>query len=174
MKLSLQPHPANPPRGVTGVTCTVVREAATLHLVYAITGDPDAVRLPPATLPARTDGLWQTTCLELFVAEAGTAYREFNFAPSGQWAAYGFTGRREGMAPLTMGTPPAIGITMEAEAILVAVDLAEIGADTLRLGITVVIEEADGTKSYWALRHGGDAPDFHDPDCFVAQLPPAD
>jgi len=38
------------------------------------------------------------------------------------------------------------------------------------MGLSAVIEEHDGTKSYWALDHGGDQPDFHDPACFSARL----
>jgi hypothetical protein len=39
------------------------------------------------------------------------------------------------------------------------------------LGLSAVLEEKDGTKSYWALAHGADKPDFHLRDCFVAKLP---
>ena len=40
------------------------------------------------------------------------------------------------------------------------------------LGLSAVLEEQDGTKSYWALGHpNGDKPDFHDPACFAAHLP---
>jgi hypothetical protein len=39
------------------------------------------------------------------------------------------------------------------------------------LGLSAVLEEKDGTKSYWALAHPpGDKPDFHHPDCFAARL----
>jgi hypothetical protein len=38
------------------------------------------------------------------------------------------------------------------------------------LGLSVVLEERDGTKSYWALAHPSEKPDFHHPDCFVARL----
>ena len=41
--------------------------------------------------------------------------------------------------------------------------------DDIRL--TAVIEEEDGTKSYWALAHPDGPPDFHDPSCFLARLP---
>jgi hypothetical protein len=35
-----------------------------------------------------------------------------------------------------------------------------------------VLEESEGTKSYWALAHPpGDKPDFHAADCFAASLP---
>ena len=39
------------------------------------------------------------------------------------------------------------------------------------LGLSAVIEEHGGAKSYWALAHPPGAPDFHHPDCFAAQLP---
>jgi hypothetical protein len=41
------------------------------------------------------------------------------------------------------------------------------------LGLAAVLEEKDGTKSYWALAHPGESekPDFHDPVCFAAHLP---
>ena len=35
-----------------------------------------------------------------------------------------------------------------------------------------ILEEKDGTKSFWAIAHPpGDKPDFHDPACFAAHLP---
>jgi len=40
------------------------------------------------------------------------------------------------------------------------------------LGLSAILEEQDGTKSYWAIAHPpGDKPDFHDPACFAAHLP---
>jgi hypothetical protein len=38
------------------------------------------------------------------------------------------------------------------------------------LGLSAVLEEKDGAKSYWALAHRGDKPDFHDAGCFTARL----
>jgi hypothetical protein len=40
-------------------------------------------------------------------------------------------------------------------------------------GVSAVIEEANGAKSYWALAHPPGKPDFHHPDCFRLELPPA-
>ena len=40
------------------------------------------------------------------------------------------------------------------------------------IGLSAVIEEIDGTKSYWALAHGNGPPDFHNPTCFAYHLPP--
>lgn len=171
MAYPLLPHPATPPLAVGRLDCIVSRAPGWLDLLYTIGAAPGALRIPPAAAPERTDGLWQTTCLELFAIVDG-GYREFNFAPSGQWAAYRFTGVREGMAPLDLPARPAIAWDSAELALSVRLPWAELGA--VRLGVTAVIEEVDGTKSYWALRHGKDRPDFHDPDCFVLQLPPAD
>jgi hypothetical protein len=41
-----------------------------------------------------------------------------------------------------------------------------------RLGISAIIEEKDGSKSYWALAHPQGKPDFHHADSFVLDLPP--
>ena len=40
------------------------------------------------------------------------------------------------------------------------------------IGLSAVIEEIDGTKSYWALAHGKGPPDFHNSACFDYRLPP--
>jgi hypothetical protein len=39
------------------------------------------------------------------------------------------------------------------------------------VGLSAVIEAADGALSYWALRHPAGRPDFHHPDCFALDLP---
>jgi hypothetical protein len=39
-----------------------------------------------------------------------------------------------------------------------------------RLGLSAVIEETNGRKSYWALTHPPGQPDFHHSDCFAAEL----
>ena len=38
------------------------------------------------------------------------------------------------------------------------------------IGLSAVIEEEGGVKSYWAISHHGDEPDFHDPACFEGAL----
>lgn len=40
-----------------------------------------------------------------------------------------------------------------------------------RLGLSAVIEETSGAKSYWALAHAPGKPDFHHPDAFALDLP---
>jgi hypothetical protein len=41
---------------------------------------------------------------------------------------------------------------------------------SLRLGLSAVLEDADGVLSYWALRHPPGKPDFHHTDTFAMQL----
>ncbi|MET0309199.1 MAG: hypothetical protein ABW023_10880, partial [Sphingomonas sp.] len=71
-----------------------------IELRYFALGGVDHVRTSRGRgAPERTDDLWMTTCFEAFVqAEGDTAYHEFNFATSGNWAAYRFEARREGRA----------------------------------------------------------------------------
>jgi hypothetical protein len=38
------------------------------------------------------------------------------------------------------------------------------------LGLSAVVEHADGARSYWALQHPPGKPDFHHPDSFAMQL----
>ncbi len=69
-----------------------------LLLRYRVTGPVRSLRLPPTAALQRTDGLWRTTCFEVFVGRPGRGYYEWNLSPSTQWAAYGFEAYREGMA----------------------------------------------------------------------------
>jgi len=39
-----------------------------------------------------------------------------------------------------------------------------------RAGLTAVIEETGGVKSYWALAHASREPDFHDPATFRMRI----
>ena len=127
---------------------------------------------------ARTDELWRHTCFEAFIG-AGVAYYEFNFAPSTRWAAYQFSGYRTGMRIATeIGTPEiAVQSSLERYTLQASLELDQLlfprGA-MLRLGISAVIEESSGRRSYWALAHPPGKPDFHHSDCFTMKLPEAD
>jgi hypothetical protein len=140
------------------------------HVEMPLTG----LILPDPIPPARADSLWQTTCFEAFLRVPGQAsYVELNASPSGAWAAYHFDDYRTGMAALPMPTAPEIGLdASESHFALEAVYALppEFAGQPVELCLSAVIEEADGTKSYWALAHPPGAPDFHHGDCFAAQL----
>ncbi len=150
-----------------------------LLLHYLVSGKINDLCLAPPGAPNRAGRLWEHSCFEAFLcATLGGAYCEFDFAPSYEWVAYGFTGYRNGMRELM---EIAIGsvVTSSNETdyeMQISLDLGclpNTPADaTLHLGLSAVIEELSGNKSYWALAHPPGAPDFHHRDCFALKLPP--
>lgn len=144
-------------------------------LRYHFDGPLDELALPGPDEGSRADGLWQTTCCELFLRrhDDATDYLEFNFSPSSQWAAYHFFAYRENMANLSLPAAPDIALDASASHLALEVLLTlppEWQNIPLAAALSAVIEEADGTKSYWALRHPPGQPDFHHPDCFALTL----
>ena len=145
---------------------------ATLNIWFGVGAPANRFVIPEAAEPSRRDELWRTTCFEAFLREADEdAYQEWNFAPSGDWAAYDFTSYREGMTNAEVGAPPYIRIEDNLTWWTLGATIAVPSARQWALGLSAVIEEVDGTKSYWALAHGAGKPDFHLSDCFAAKLP---
>ncbi|MGQ0741433.1 MAG: DOMON-like domain-containing protein [Alphaproteobacteria bacterium] len=173
---ALTRHPDSGGDAVTGVEAEAARDGATLALRYLVTG-ARALAMPPYAAPARADELWKHTCFEAFVGGVDGGYYEFNFSPSGQWAAYGFTGYRQGMTPAESIAVPHMHARLidgryELQAGLTLNRLA-LPAREWRLGLSAIIEERDGVKSYWALTHPRGKPDFHRSVCFALELPAA-
>lgn len=144
-----------------------------MHITFAIEGATERLALPQPAKPYRTDELWRTTCLEFFVATGPESYLEFNFSPSSQWAEYRFDNYRAGMQALPVDEPPVILVSDEGDCLIVPVIIEWPNMAVGAVGLTAVIEETDGTKSYWALAHAPGAPDFHNRDCWIATLPVA-
>ncbi len=141
---------------------------------FHLEGQLDALDLGVPKAAERTDGLWQSTCFEAFLRKQDTdSYLEYNFAPSSQWAAYAFQEYRSGISELAVDTAPEILLDASEGhfAIETRVMLPTDWHDTpIELNLTAVIEETDGTKSYWALAHPPGKPDFHHKDCFALDL----
>lgn len=158
-------HPASPCTAVQAVEATATLSDEGLLLRYFIHAQAGAIRLPEPRPAQAADGLWQHTCCEAFIAPAGsTEYREFNFSPSGQWAAYRFSDYRARDFDFTVQIAPQIELRQHAGGFELTATLAPDllpAAARLHLGLTVVIEAADGSKSYWALAHAATQPDFH-------------
>jgi hypothetical protein len=177
MQLNLVPHPATPPAAPDFKVWVNVEHAGALGVVastniwFGIGAPMERFVVPQAAEPGRREGLWETTCFEAFLRPPGEeGYREWNFAPSADWAAYDFTSHREGRTDADVGAPYvrvednlrwwALGATIAVDA-----------ATPWQLGLSAILEEKDSTKSYWALAHPvGLKPDFHDPACFTAHL----
>jgi hypothetical protein len=173
-------HPSSPCPGVATIEARAARPGpGLLVLGYALTGAVEGLYLPAVTAPARTDELWKRTCFEAFVLPApGDAYAEFNIAPSTRWAAYRFDRYREGMRDAGEIAPLDV-VAQTAEAgfsLRVSFDLTVLPdfdcAAPWRLGLSAVIEAADGALSYWALAHPSPRPDFHNAAGFTLEIPP--
>lgn len=177
---TLQNHPATPTTAVSRIEADASRSArGELTLRYVLTGDIAALNLPEKKPSVRTDELWTHTCFEAFVrAESAENYFEFNLSPSTEWAAWSFTSTRTDMAAVAFAVPH-IRVsqdlrTLTLETTLALDSLPGLGPEaTWRLGLSAVIEETSGRKSYWALAHPGSKPNFHHRDCFQFRLPAA-
>lgn len=150
-----------------------------LNLGYTVKGALDRLRLPPFESLRRGDCLWRRTCFEAFIGAKNDAeYYEFNFSPSGEWAAYSFRAYRDGSSYTSDGFEPKI-VAERSEDIFelsAAIDLDRFpgleGEVQLCIGISSVIETLDGSLSYWALRHPPGKPDFHHSESFALELEP--
>jgi hypothetical protein len=169
MRIRLAPHPDTP--SSTALSCMVDVDRAgedRLRLRYVLERGLDDIALPAASAATRADELWKHTCFEAFFKPAGAdGYTEFNFSPSTRWAAYRFDRYRTGMANLHVDEPP-IAVQSNADVFVLEAVVTVPGAE--RLGLSAVIENINGEKSYWAAAHAPGKPDFHHPDSFAIDL----
>lgn len=166
-------HPAHPPALVRSIETRVIGfDASWLRIRWRILGAQKLV-IPSFAGKGRANDLWQTTCFELFLQQPGSSgYIEFNLSPSERWNAYDFSGRREGMTERPMPREPECTMRKGSDIAVfdVAIPAAGLPKGPLNSAVTAVIEEEGGVKSYWAMVHGADVPDFHDPACFTVPL----
>lgn len=171
----LASHPEHSSAKVRSVDAYIVRNRQNyLHLRWRIKGTSRVV-IPDWTGEGRKDGLWQATCFELFLRHPeDQAYCEFNFSPSGRWAAYAFESYREGMADYAMPHPPVCQVRRHAQILTMDIQIRSsvLPPRPWQIGLSAVVVETDVAKSYWALAHPPGKPDFHHPACFAATLAP--
>jgi hypothetical protein len=167
-------HPQTPARNIRAVEVAPgVTPGGGLTLNFTLEGNLSGVCIPEHRPSRRVEGLWRHTCFEAFVmAGEGPGYREFNFSPSGEWAVTAFRGYRDGGEPVA-APGPAIAVRrsvdwLALEAVIPPACLPPVRS--LRLGLSAVVEEADGELTYWALRHPPGPPDFHQSDAFALSL----
>jgi hypothetical protein len=173
MRHTLRLHPDSLCAAATRIEVDIARpRPGSLILSYVVSGRIGDLRMPPVVAPARTDELWRHTCFEAFVRPSpGPAYCEFNFSPSTQWAAYGFDSYRSGMRVAAEIGAPRIEVRSSADSytLQAALELGELSLPW-RIGLSAVLEETNGRKSYWALAHPPGKPDFHHSDCFTLEF----
>lgn len=173
--ISLHCHPETPADAVTAITVEYeIQPDGKLWLRYFADCDLENLILPPPAEVQRTDGLWNTTCFELFLRDPDSSrYFEFNFSSSSEWAAYRFDDYREGMAD--WDTPrPEIGCDASEThfALEATITLPQSETGVWEASLSTVIHECGDIKSYWAIKHPDGLPDFHHRDCFALKLAP--
>jgi hypothetical protein len=170
----LRLHPDSRCVAATRIEADIARPRPdSLVLSYVVSGKISDLRMPPVVAAARTDELWRHTCFEAFIRlSAGPGYYEFNLSPSTQWAAYRFDSYRSGMRVAAEIGAPRIEARSSADTYTFQAALEFDGlASALHLGLSAVLEETSGRKSYWALAHPPGKADFHHADCFALEFP---
>ena len=177
--LALLAHPASAVPESWRVSVRVEKTTQALQLRYCFPFTELRLPAPVSDSGAlRADDLWQHTCGELFVAfGAENAYREFNFAPSGQWAAYDFVSYRQRCERLPAIVAPCIALHPKRGEMTVTLPMDALPAARKmprHVSLTAVLEDTDGKLSYWALAHPEHSaislPDFHHRTGFTLEL----
>ena len=175
MQRSLIRHHSTPCEAISRVDVEAERAPdGSLSVRYMAHGAIDGLLLPERAKAARTDLLWQHTCFEAFIKpQPGAAYTELNASPSTRWALYSFAAFREGMteAPDRIQISP-IEVKLGADALVLTTSVRGLVSEVdWRVALSAIIEEKGGRKSFWALKHPPEKPDFHHDDCFDLHLP---
>jgi hypothetical protein len=176
-KHALVCHPDCGSETVRRVLAGLRREPdGSLTVAYVIEGAVPRLRIPARKAPGIGERLWQHTCCEIFIAREGlTGYHEFNFSPSGEWAAYAFARYRESMPLTSQNLDPRISVRnaadrLELDAVIPLHRLFPQAQAKVLLALSVVVEDDAGALTYWALRHPPGKPDFHHPEAFALVL----
>jgi len=198
IRVPLQRHPDSP-SSIESIEAEIARTGPRkLTLCFFAHGPMRTVRIAPwRGKGERRDELWRTTCFEAFVrADGEPGYYELNLSPSGDWNGYRFSGYREGMEPARVAVSEVQWARMYPFACgeyhswaehqqygkangyqTGVIDLGQAMDLPLdrpwRVGLSAVIEERNGRKSFWALAHPPGKPDFHHEACFALELPAA-
>ncbi len=173
-EISLHCHPQSDPGDVTAIEVSLNRGPyGTIDIVYRVSGQVDLVEIPVPQAPYRADNLWKNTCFELFIKKSKEIfYLEYNFAPSGQWAAYQFDDYRAGRGDAE-ATVPVIKTARHTNIFVLSASIVlpdSLRTSELLAAISAVIASKAGDISYWAAAHPLGKPDFHHRDCFALQL----
>jgi len=176
VNIELTCHPETPGPEVQGLWACV-RRSRSLDLVFELRGNLAHLNIPKPGPKRFDEKLWEHTCFEVFVGLKGEeGYHEFNVSPSGAWAAFVFQRRRERiedactLEPISTIDGSETQLRVKLQIPLEALSVKHPHA-ALRIGLSVIVEDAAGDRSFWALHHPPGRPDFHHPEAFALVLP---
>ena len=172
----LELRPFLPPlAGAYKVKAHIHQKENQLKLLYIIKGDIKLLNISKEEKsPLRMEGLWESTCFELFLKNKNQKrYLEFNFSPSGHWNCYSFDHYRQGLQEFDQLSRMDIHFKKDDHFAEMKVTLVfkegpyfsqrYFDQGEMLAGPSVVLEDKDQNKSYWALGHPKKQADFHDP-----------
>ena len=167
-------HPQSDAGGVTGVDVSITRVlGGEIQVDYRVSGAVSELEVPAQVQPHRADALWKNTCFEIFIKQPDQEiYLEYNFSPSSQWAVYQFSNYRRDMADVATAAPE-ISVEQQDIDLVISASLYlpdDLQESDLQVGLSAVLTTKNGNRSYWALAHPSEQPDFHHKDCFALQL----
>jgi hypothetical protein len=173
---SLKPFPSAGLLPYLEITGNIGRHYQTLTISYAFLGPLREIMIPaPTDIPARKIALWEETCFEFFLGVKNSEqYWEFNLSPSRHWNVYRFKSYRKGMQEEAAFTSLPFSVEIQPDALRLSLEL-DLGKiiltdQTLKVGISAVINPVNGELTYWALTHRGPEADFHRKDSFILEL----
>ena len=158
------------------IHATMSSTDAIVSVSFRVTGPLDRIK----NLAAANQGhgfcheLWRSTCFELFLL-SGDQYLEWNFASSGAYACYHFSGSRHLIGEVR-SVKPLINCRSEPGHFELQVKLrwpAILRRNApAKLQLSAILDTDEGL-SYYALRHRPATPDFHWLPSFTS-FPPGD
>ena len=160
--------PQEPYPTLTGSLCIA---DGILRIEYELSGlSSPAVFAAPSAHPARRLQLWRHTCFELLWGPLHDPnYWELNASPAGHWNILAFADYRRGMkeepriAASIRTRPRADGFSLCCTLHVAALQCA----GPFRLAPAAILRLADGQRTFWAVHHPGNTPDFHHPLSFT-------
>lgn len=173
----LEPYQSSSQTSKIKIYSEAFMEDDELQINFILEDKNNIVAMEKDARPERTHELWKTTCFEAFFGVKGTnQYWELNVAANGNWNVYSFDGYREPAPPKEETRIPQISFygSMEDESfrLELKIPLGKLGLQNKKLEVSLnsVIEFKNKEKSYYALKHVGEKPDFHQRDSFICNL----
>lgn len=169
--MKLISHPKYPAHNKLSLSSDIQIIGQKCHIRYKVIGDISPIVINEGHTPQFRDELWKMTCFEMFVQnDNGPQYYEYNFAPNGDWASYSFDDYRNGMTAIEINQPDiALSRSDDMIEVHVIMDINALPTGHLNIGLFAMIF-TDDDRSYWALEHSEDTPNFHQRDCFLHPL----
>lgn len=159
------------------ITATICRRGSELTVAFVMSGPLHMFSLPAAPIrsPQRLDNLWEASCFEFFIADAGSDnYCEVNISPSGNWNLYRFENYRQGRRQDENILELPCQIVTESNTLFLGtvldLNLLGLAEKPVQVGACAVLKYADNTLSYWALAHPSSRPDFHNRQAFLVNF----